>query len=39
MSETSDQLYNFALLDEDAKREIRRKLLKAVAIPGHLVPF
>ncbi len=39
MSEKIDQLYNFALLDEDAKREIRRSLLKAVALPGHLVPF
>jgi alpha-D-ribose 1-methylphosphonate 5-phosphate C-P lyase len=32
-------LYNFAFIDEDSKREIRRKLLKAVALPGHLVPF
>ncbi len=39
MTEPIDQLYHFALLDEDARREIRRKLLKAVAIPGHLVPF
>jgi alpha-D-ribose 1-methylphosphonate 5-phosphate C-P lyase len=39
MTELTDQLYHFALLDEDAQREIRRKLLKAVAIPGHLVPF
>lgn len=31
--------YNFAFLDEGAKREIRRKLLKAVAIPGYQVPF
>ena len=34
-----EQLYNFAFIDEDSKREIRRKLLKAVALPGHLVPF
>src|SRR5215831_20874337 len=32
-------LYNFGYIDEDSKREIRRKLLKAVAIPGHQVPF
>lgn len=31
--------YNFAYLDERAKRMIRRSLLKAVAIPGHQVPF
>ncbi len=31
--------YNFAFLDETAKREIRRKILKAVAIPGCQVPF
>lgn len=33
------QRYNFAFLDEGAKREIRRKILKAVAIPGYQVPF
>ncbi|MCV2367594.1 alpha-D-ribose 1-methylphosphonate 5-phosphate C-P-lyase PhnJ [Roseateles oligotrophus] len=31
--------YNFAYLDERSKRMIRRALLKAVAIPGHQVPF
>jgi len=31
--------YNFAFLDEGAKREIRRSVLKAVAIPGYQVPF
>jgi alpha-D-ribose 1-methylphosphonate 5-phosphate C-P lyase len=31
--------YNFAFIDEGAKKEIRRKLLKAVALPGHQVPF
>ncbi len=31
--------YNFAYLDEGAKRMIRRAILKAVAIPGHQVPF
>ena len=32
-------LYNFAYLDEQTKRMIRRALLKAVAIPGHQIPF
>ncbi len=31
--------YNFAYLDEQTKRMIRRTLLKAVAIPGYQVPF
>jgi alpha-D-ribose 1-methylphosphonate 5-phosphate C-P lyase len=31
--------YNFAYLDEDTKRMIRRAILKAIAIPGHQVPF
>jgi len=31
--------YNFAYLDERTKRMVRRALLKAVAIPGHQVPF
>jgi alpha-D-ribose 1-methylphosphonate 5-phosphate C-P lyase len=31
--------YNFAFLDEGSKREIRRSILKAVAIPGYQVPF
>lgn len=31
--------YNFGFLDENSKREIRRSLLKAVAIPGYQVPF
>ncbi|MDR1656174.1 MAG: alpha-D-ribose 1-methylphosphonate 5-phosphate C-P-lyase PhnJ [Deltaproteobacteria bacterium] len=31
--------FNFAYLDEDTKREIRRGLLKAVAVPGCQVPF
>jgi alpha-D-ribose 1-methylphosphonate 5-phosphate C-P lyase len=34
-----ETLYNFAFIDEDSKREVRRRLLKAVALPGHLVPF
>lgn len=31
--------YNFAYLDEQSKRMIRRALLKAIAIPGYQVPF
>ena len=31
--------YNFAYLDEETKRMIRRAILKAVAIPGYQVPF
>ena len=31
--------YNYAFLDEGSKREIRRSVLKAVAIPGYQVPF
>ena len=31
--------YNFAFIDEATKKEIRRKLLKAVAIPGYQVPY
>ncbi|WP_275975261.1 alpha-D-ribose 1-methylphosphonate 5-phosphate C-P-lyase PhnJ [Alkalimarinus coralli] len=38
MSE-SLQGYNFAYLDEQTKRMIRRSLLKAIAIPGYQVPF
>ncbi|EPM81226.1 carbon-phosphorus lyase complex subunit PhnJ, partial [Pseudomonas syringae pv. actinidiae ICMP 18804] len=34
-----DEAYNFAYLDEQTKRMIRRALLKAVAIPGYQVPF
>src|SRR6516164_6979699 len=33
------RMMNFAFVDENTKREIRRKLLKAVAIPGYQVPF
>lgn len=36
---TEDRAYNYAFIDEGAKREIRRKLLKAVAIPGYQTPF
>ncbi len=31
--------YNFAYLDEQNKRMIRRAILKAIAIPGYQVPF
>ncbi|WP_319784422.1 alpha-D-ribose 1-methylphosphonate 5-phosphate C-P-lyase PhnJ [Oceanisphaera sp. IT1-181] len=34
-----NQGYNYAYLDEQTKRMIRRALLKAVAIPGYQVPF
>jgi len=31
--------YNFGFFDEVSKREIRRKTLKAISIPGYQVPF
>jgi len=31
--------YAFAYLNENTKREIRRKILKSIAIPGYQVPF
>ena len=34
MNETS-----FGFFDEDAKKEIRRALLKAISLPGYIVPF
>jgi alpha-D-ribose 1-methylphosphonate 5-phosphate C-P lyase len=34
-----DPNYNFAFLDERTKKHIRRAILKAVAVPGHQVPF
>ncbi len=34
-----DEAYNFAYLDEQTKRMVRRALLKAVAVPGYQVPF
>ena len=36
---TPDQGYNFAYLDEQTKRMIRRAILKAIAVPGYQVPF
>lgn len=38
-AEPRDGGYNFAFLDEQTKRHIRRAILKAVAIPGHQTPF
>ncbi len=35
----SQTQYNFAYLDEQTKRTIRRAILKAVAVPGYQVPF
>ena len=35
----SDAAYNFAYLDEQTKRMIRRAILKGVAVPGYQVPF
>ena len=37
--ETRNRTYNFAYLDEQTKRMIRRAILKAIAIPGYQVPF
>lgn len=39
MSNNRNMEYNYAFLDESSKREIRRSVLKAVAIPGYQVPF
>lgn len=33
------QDYSYGFLDEFGKRELRRRMLKAVAIPGHQVPY
>ncbi len=35
----SEGAYNYAYLDEQTKRMIRRAILKAVAVPGYQVPF
>ncbi|APE44511.1 carbon-phosphorus lyase [Sulfitobacter alexandrii] len=35
----TDAAYNFAYLDEQTKRMIRRAILKGLAIPGYQVPF
>jgi alpha-D-ribose 1-methylphosphonate 5-phosphate C-P lyase len=39
MTGTQHGAYNFAYLDEQTKRMIRRALLKALAVPGYQVPF
>jgi alpha-D-ribose 1-methylphosphonate 5-phosphate C-P lyase len=39
MTAGREQTYNFAYLDEQTKRMIRRAILKAIAIPGYQVPF
>jgi len=36
---TTSAGYNFGFMDEYAKKEIRRTVLKAVAIPGYQVPY
>lgn len=36
---SSKKKYNYAFLDEGTKREVRRAILKAIAIPGYQVPF
>ncbi|OUD08506.1 carbon-phosphorus lyase [Marivivens niveibacter] len=36
---THDTEYNFAYLDEQTKRMIRRAILKGLAVPGYQVPF
>jgi alpha-D-ribose 1-methylphosphonate 5-phosphate C-P lyase len=38
-SHSVDGTYNFAYLDEQTKRMVRRALLKAIAVPGYQVPF
>lgn len=35
----TDAAYNFAYLDEQTKRMIRRAILKGIAVPGYQVPF
>ena len=39
ISDETRPAYNYAYLDEQTKRMIRRALLKAVAVPGYQVPF
>lgn len=39
MSTPAAHTYNFAYLDEQTKRMIRRAILKAIAVPGYQVPF
>lgn len=37
--EDEAEIYNFAYLDEQTKRMIRRAILKGIAVPGYQVPF
>ena len=37
--ERPEEGYNYAYMDEGAKKEIRRSILKAIALPGYQVPF
>lgn len=39
MNAHTEPAYNFAYLDEQTKRMIRRAILKGIAIPGYQVPF
>ena len=39
LNTTKNYSYQFGFIDEYAKKEIRRSLLKAVAIPGYQVPY
>jgi alpha-D-ribose 1-methylphosphonate 5-phosphate C-P lyase len=39
LEQPGDSGYPFGFMDEGAKKEIRRALLKAVAIPGYQVPY
>ncbi len=38
-SNEAERYYNYAYLDEQTKRMIRRAILKALAIPGYQAPF
>ena len=33
------EAFSYGFLDESAKREMRRRILKAIAIPGYQVPY
>ena len=39
MMRKSNSAYPFGFLDEYAKKEVRRTILKAIAIPGYQVPY
>ena len=38
-ADSPERYYNYAYLDEQTKRMIRRAILKALCIPGYQVPF